>query len=73
VAHWQVFDPPAWCGAASMFVCRGRGDLHSSWRSYLVESGINVTGGLGVSLGGLAFMASQEVLGRDLLAEKQYC
>jgi hypothetical protein len=36
----------------------GHGDTHPSWRSFLVESGIKVTGELGVSLSGLAFVAS---------------
>ena len=53
VARRLVFDPPAWCGAASTNLCGGHGDPHPSWRSTLVKIGIKVTVRLGV-------------LGRDL-------
>jgi len=43
VACRHIFDPPAWCGAASMILCGGRGDPHPLWRSSLVESRIKVT------------------------------
>ena len=48
----QFFNPSAWCEAALMTLCRRRGDSHSSWGSFLVESGIKVTEELGVSLSG---------------------
>ena len=72
VACWHILDSLAWCGAASPTLCGGRGDPHPSWRSSLVESGIRVTGELSVSLGGLAFVASQGVPGRDLVVGKRY-
>ena len=42
VAHRHVFDPPAWCGAASTTLCRGRRPLLRG-QAPLVESGIKVT------------------------------
>jgi hypothetical protein len=43
VARWQVFDPSAWCGAASMTVFGGRGDP-----SFVESSlGVKVTGARG--------------------------
>ena len=68
--HRQVFDPPTWSGAASTTLYGGRGDPHPSWISSLVESGIKVTGKPGMSLSGLAFVASQGVPERDLVAKK---
>ena len=68
----QVFNPPTWCGAASTIMCGGCGHAHPLWRSSLVESGIKVTGELGVSLGRLAFVANQGVPGTDLVVEKRY-
>ena len=65
----QVFEPP---GAASMTVCGGHGDPLSSWKSFLVKCRIKVTGELDVTLGGIDFMTSQGVPGRDLVARKQY-
>ena len=43
VACQQVYASPAWCRAAWMALCEGRGDLHPSWRSSIVESGIKVS------------------------------
>jgi len=51
---------------------RGTWRPHPSWRSFLVESGIKMTGELGVSLGRLAFVANQGVPGTDLVVEKRY-
>jgi len=62
VARQQVFDSPAWCGAASTIVCGGRGGPRSWWRSFLVESRIKVTSDLA-----RAFVASQEVPGETWL------
>ena len=42
VARQQVNDPPAWCGAASTILCRGRRPLLHG-QSPLVEIGIKVT------------------------------
>ena len=59
VTRWHVFDPPAWCGAATTSFVRGM------WRPpSLVEkllSGTRDQGDRGLG-----------VLGRDLVAEKQY-
>jgi hypothetical protein len=44
VARRQVFDPMAWCGAASISLCRGRGECYPSWKSSLRERGVKVTG-----------------------------
>ena len=43
VALRQVYDPPAWCGAAWTALSRGRGDPHPLWRSSIVENEIKVT------------------------------
>ena len=59
-----------WSGIDNLV--RRCGDPIPSWRSSLVESGIKVTEKLGMSLGGLVFMAGQGCCGRDLVAEKQH-
>ena len=71
VACRQVFDSPAWFGAAVTIVCGWRGEPHLLWRSFLVESGIKVTGNLAWACG-LAFVVSQGVPGRELMAGKWY-
>ena len=45
-------------------------NAHLSWRSSLLENGIKVIEELGVSLSGRALVASQRVLGRDLVVGK---
>jgi len=58
-----------WNGVATL--CGGCGDPLSSWRNSLVERGIKVIRGLGVSLCGQAFVASQGCCpGRDLVTGK---
>jgi len=50
-----IFNPPAWCGAASTALCGGCEDPHPSWRSSSVESGAKVT-----AMTWQALVASQE-------------
>ena len=59
VTRWHVFDPPAWCGEVMTSFVRG------TWRplSFVEKllSGTRDQGDRGLG-----------VLGRDLIAEKQY-
>jgi hypothetical protein len=66
-----VIDPPAWCGAART-LCAG--DVETPFLSGEAPSGdgIKVTKGAWQVPKWLAFVASQVVLGRDLVTGKQY-
>jgi len=67
-----VIDPPVWCGAALTAMCGGHGDLQFFVEKLLSGKRDQGDRELGVSLDGLAFVASQGVPERDLVAKKQY-
>jgi hypothetical protein len=58
VACQQVIDPQVWCESGDDGFVRGTRRLLLR-RKLCSQGGIKVTGGLGVSLSGLTFVASQ--------------